>query len=163
MSKSTSPGWNHFYSKVFTKQKLHGGPNSLAGSLTFGAPTNRGTIRAIPRPSCAASTAFSSSTTVDAGGSCQFIGSTRTRSTRFHKVICSQNCSDLRRRAGFEPVKGRDCLYSRSRIVTSVSIAGAKRIHFFCKSVQHSRRRLCRIPQQDIGIRDLAYAIRFVR
>src|SRR5262245_1426574 len=127
MSKSTSPVWNHFYSKVFTKQKLHGGPNSLAGSLTFGAPTNRGTIQAIPRPSCAASTAFSSSTTVDAGGSCQFIGSTRTRSTRFHKVIFSQNCSDLRRRAGFEPVKGRDCLYSRSRIVTSVSIAGAKR------------------------------------
>ena len=49
MSKSISREPNPFFSKAFTKQKLHGVPNNLAGSLTFGARTNRVMIQAIPR------------------------------------------------------------------------------------------------------------------
>src|SRR5205814_9848120 len=78
---------NHFYSKVFTKQKSRGEPNSLAELLTCGALTNRVTIQAIPRRSCAASTAFSYSTTATAGGSCAFTGSTRALITRFRRNI----------------------------------------------------------------------------
>ena len=50
MSKSTSRGRSHFFSKAFTKQKSRGAPNSLAGSLTFGALTNRVTITSDPAP-----------------------------------------------------------------------------------------------------------------
>ena len=85
-SKVTSRGWNRILtSMVFTKRKLRGAPNSLAGSLMFGARTNRVTIQAIPRRSCAASTAFSFSMTANAGGSCRFTGSTRAQSTRFRQ------------------------------------------------------------------------------
>src|SRR6476660_6023439 len=91
MSKSISREQNHFFSKVFTKQKSRGAPNSLAGSLTFGAHTNRVTIQATPRRSCAASTAFSFSMTATAGGFCPFTGSTRALSTRFRRNISSRD------------------------------------------------------------------------
>ena len=73
----------------FYETESRGAPNSLAESLTFGALTNRVTIQAMPRRSCAASTVFSFSTTANAGGSCLFTGSTRARSTRFRRNISS--------------------------------------------------------------------------
>ena len=79
------------FSKVFTKQKSRGAPNNLAESLTFGAHTNRVTIRAIPSHSCAASTVFSFLMTASAGGSCPFTGSTRARNTKSRKNISSRN------------------------------------------------------------------------
>src|SRR6185369_6848589 len=87
MSKSISRARNRFYSKVSTKRRSRGAPNSLAGSLTFGALTNRVTIRAIPSHSCAASTVFSFLMTANAGGSCPSTGSTRVQTTRSRKNI----------------------------------------------------------------------------
>ena len=89
--ESISRAPNRFFSKAFTKQKSRGAPNSLAESLTFGARTNRVTMQAMPRRSCAASTAFSFLMTASAGGSCPFTGSTRALSTRFRRNISSHN------------------------------------------------------------------------
>ena len=119
MSKVTSRGRNHFCRLAFTKRKSRGEPNSLAESLTFGALTNRGTIRAISWRSCSASTAFSSSMTAGAGGSCPFTGSTRAQSTRSQKSIYSQAApvaTDVRRT---HSLLSRTCRGLRQRVAAN--------------------------------------------
>ena len=58
-----------FKENGFYERRSRGAPNSLATSPTSGAFMSRATTRTIPNRSCAASTAFSFSTTENAGGS----------------------------------------------------------------------------------------------
>jgi len=58
-----------FEENGFHERRSRGAPNSLATSPTSGAFMSRATTRTIPNRSCAASTAFSFSTTENAGGS----------------------------------------------------------------------------------------------
>src|SRR4051794_40367183 len=100
MSKITSRGRNQFCRLAFTRRKSRGAPNGLVESLTFGAHTNRVTIPATQRRSCAASTAFSFLMTANVGGSCPFTGSTRAQSTPSQKSTYSQAApvaTDVRR------------------------------------------------------------------
>jgi len=57
----------------------------------------------------------------------------------------------------------RVCHDTLLAVTVSVSGAFAKRIHFLCKSVQYSWRRLWRVPQQDVRVCDLPDPVRFVR